>query len=80
MEVIRIGFGNIAMKNRIIAIVNPDTAPSKRLKERAKNENLLIDATNGKKTRSLIITDSNHILLSAINPETLLGRIEKGEK
>ncbi|MBZ4683168.1 MAG: extracellular matrix regulatory protein [Fusobacteriaceae bacterium] len=80
MSVIRIGFGNIAMKDRIIAIVNPDTAPSKRLKERAKNENLLIDATNGKKTRALIITDSNHVIMSAINPETLLGRIEKGEK
>lgn len=79
MKPVNIGFGNMVMENRIIAIVNPDTAPSKRLKDEAKIDNRLIDATSGRKTKTLIITDSNHVIMSAINPETIAARIEKGE-
>jgi hypothetical protein len=79
MKSIGIGFGNIVMSGRIIAVLTPDSAPSKRLKERAKAEDKLLDATNGKKTRSLIITDSDHVIMSAINSETIAARIEKGE-
>ena len=80
MKPIGIGFGNIVIDDRIIGIVNPDSASSKRLKEEAKTQNKLIDATYGRKTRALIITDSGHVVMSAINPETISSRIEKGEE
>lgn len=79
MKPINIGFNNTVMDIRIIAVINPDSAPSKRLKEEAKLQNRLIDATLGRKTKTLIITDSNHVIMSAINPETISARIEKGE-
>ena len=69
----------MVMDVRIIAVINPDSAPSKRLREEAKLQNRLIDATLGRKTKTLIITDSNHVIMSAINPETISARIEKGE-
>ena len=69
----------MVMDIRIIAVINPDSAPSKRLREEAKLQNRLIDATLGRKTKTLIITDSNHVIMSAINPETISARIEKGE-
>jgi extracellular matrix regulatory protein A len=75
MRPIGIGFGNIVIDERIIGIIGPDTAPSKRLKEEAKAQHKLIDATFGRKTRALIITDSGHIIMSAINPETISQRI-----
>ena len=75
MRPIGIGFGNIVIDERIIGIIDPDTAPSKRLKEEAKAQHKLIDATYGRKTRALIITDSGHIVMSAINPETISQRI-----
>ena len=79
MKPINIGFNNMVMDIRIIAVINPDSAPSKRLKEEAKLQNRLIDATLRRKTKTLIITDSNHVIMSAINPETISARIEKGE-
>ena len=79
MKPINIGFNNMVMDIRIIAVINPDSAPSKRLREEAKLQNRLIDATLGRKTKTLIITDSNHVIMSAINPETISARIEKGE-
>ncbi|WP_410208391.1 extracellular matrix/biofilm biosynthesis regulator RemA family protein [Fusobacterium sp.] len=80
MKPLNIGFGNMVMEGRIIAIINPDSAPSKRLRDEAKMQNRLIDATLGRKTKTLIVTDSNHVIMSAINPETISARIEKGEK
>lgn len=71
---INIGFGNTVVSARVVAIVTPGSAPMKRLREDAKNEQRLIDATHGRKTRAIIITDSNHIILSAIQPETLSQR------
>ena len=71
MKPVNIGFNNMVMDERIVAIINPDSAPSRRSREEAKLENRLIDATLGKKTKTLIITDSNHVIMSAINPETI---------
>ncbi len=73
-SLVNIGFGNTVVNARIVAIVTPSSAPMKRLREDAKNEQRLIDATHGRKTRAIIITDSNHIILSAIQPETLSQR------
>ena len=80
MKPLNIGFGNMVMEGRVIAIINPDSAPSKRLRDEAKQQNRLIDATLGRKTKTVIITDSNHVIMSAINPETISARIEKGDK
>lgn len=73
-RLINIGFGNTVVSNRVVAVVTPGSAPMKRLREEAKNGQRLIDATHGRKTRSIIIMDSNHIILSAVQPETLSQR------
>lgn len=75
LRLINIGFGNIVHANRIIAIVSPESAPIKRLIQDARENGLLIDATYGRRTRAVIITDSNHIILSSIQPETVANRI-----
>ncbi len=69
-----IGFGNIVQAQRIIAIVAPDAAPSKRIIADARERNLLIDATCGRKTRAVLVMDSAHIILSALQPETIAHR------
>lgn len=73
-SLINIGFGNTVVGNRVVAVVTPGSAPMKRMREEAKNNQRLIDATHGRKTRSIIIMDSNHLVLSAIQPETLSQR------
>ena len=73
---LNIGFGSTAVAERVVAIVSPNSAPMKRLKDEAKNEKRLIDATHGRRTRSMIIMDSNHIILSAIQAETISQRYE----
>ncbi|SFM62076.1 DUF370 domain-containing protein [Thermodesulforhabdus norvegica] len=75
IKVVNIGFGNSVVANRIVAIVSPSSAPMKRLKEDARKANRLIDATMGRKTRSIIITDSNHVILSGVQAETLAQRL-----
>ncbi|MGL6284038.1 MAG: DUF370 domain-containing protein [Microcoleaceae cyanobacterium] len=75
IKLINIGFGNIVAANRIVAIVNPDSAPIKRLIHQAEAEQLLIDATYGRKTRCVIITDSRHIILACVQPETIANRL-----
>ncbi|MDD2997454.1 MAG: DUF370 domain-containing protein [Erysipelotrichia bacterium] len=72
---LNIGFGNVVVADRIVAIVSPGSAPIKRLKEDAKEQGRLIDATYGRKTRAIIVTESNHVILSAINPETAAMRM-----
>ena len=74
MRLINIGFGNIVSGDRVIAIVSPDAAPIKRIVQDARDKGLLIDASCGRRTRSVIITDSDHIILSAIQTETIAGR------
>ena len=75
IKLINIGFGNIVLANRIIAIVSPDSAPIKRLVSEGRDKGIIIDATYGRRTRAVIITDSDYIVLSSIQPETIAGRI-----
>ncbi len=73
-NLLNIGFGGSVVADRIVAIVSPNSAPMKRLKDEAKDNNRLVDATHGRRTRSIIITDSNHVVLSAIQAETISQR------
>lgn len=75
MKLINIGFGNIVLADRILAIISPESAPIKRIIQDAKNNGKLVDATYGRRTRSVIITDTEIIILSSIQPETISNRI-----
>jgi regulator of extracellular matrix RemA (YlzA/DUF370 family) len=75
-KLVHVGFGNVVVANRIIAIIHPDSSPVKRLRDEARERGQLIDATQGRKTRAIILTDSNHVILSAIQPETIASRFE----
>jgi len=77
-ELVHIGFGNIIAMNRILAIGSPNSAPSKRTIQEGRNKGRLIDMTNGRRTKALIITDSGHIILAALAPETIAGRLQAG--
>jgi len=74
MQLINIGFGNIVCANRVVAIVSPESAPIKRIITDSRERGQLVDATYGRRTRAVIITDSSHIILSAIQPETVAHR------
>lgn len=76
MQLINVGFGNIVSANRIIAIVSPESAPIKRLVQEAKDQGRAIDATCGRRTRAVLIMDSDHVVLSAVQPETVAGRFD----
>jgi len=73
-RLINIGFGNILAANRIVAIISPDSAPVKRIIQEARERGTLIDATYGRRTRAVVITDSGHVVLSAVQPETVAHR------
>lgn len=75
IKLVNIGFGNIVSANRIIAIVSPESAPIKRIISEARDRSTLIDATYGRRTRAVIITDSEHVVLSAVQPETVANRL-----
>ena len=75
-RLVNIGFGNIVSADRLIAIVSPESAPIKRIIQEARESGRLIDATCGRRTRAVVITDSDHIILSAIQPETVANRID----
>ena len=77
MQLVNIGFGNIIAANKIVAIVSPDSAPIKRMVQDAKDAGTAIDATCGRKTRAVLIMDSGHIILAAVQPETVAGRLDK---
>ena len=77
MQLVNIGFGNIIAANKIVAIVSPDSAPIKRMVQDAKDAGTAIDATCGRKTRAVLIMDSGHIILAAVQPETVAGREDK---
>jgi len=72
---LNIGYGNLLVASRVVAVVSPQSAPMRRLRDEAGERGKLVDATQGRKTRSIIVTDSDHIVLSAVNPETLLSRL-----
>jgi hypothetical protein len=73
-NIVNIGYGNMVMATKVVAVLSPDSAPMRRLKDEAKERKMLIDATQGRKTRAIIITDSDHIILSAVQVETLMLR------
>jgi regulator of extracellular matrix RemA (YlzA/DUF370 family) len=72
---INIGFGNAVVAERVVVVITPASASGKRLRDEAKENNLLIDATHGRKTRAIIVMDSNHVILSAMQPETIANRL-----
>ena len=76
MKLVNIGFGNVVAAGRIVSIVSPDSSPIKRIIQDAKEKSTLIDATYGRRTRAVIITDSEHVILSAVQPETVAARAE----
>ncbi len=75
MQLINIGFGNMISSSRLLSIVSPDSAPIKRLVQEAKERGMLIDASYGRRTRSVIVMDTDHVILSAIQPETIANRL-----
>lgn len=79
-HVLNLGFGNFVLTTRIVAVVNPASSPMRRLREDARKDGRLIDATQGRKTRSLVITDSNHVILSAVQAETMRQRFQEEEE
>ena len=76
-KLLNLGFGNAVAARRVVAILNPQSAPMKRLREEARQAGRLVDATQGRRTRSIIITDSGHVVLSAIQPETMGHRFDQ---
>ena len=80
MKLINIGFGNMVSANRLVAIVSPESAPIKRIITDARERGSLIDATYGRRTRAVIITDSYHVILSAVQPETVANRLNDDDE
>lgn len=77
LRLINIGFGNYVLADRIVSIINPSSSPMRRLRDEARDDKRLIDATQGRKTRSILVTDSNHIILSAIQADTISQRFSQ---
>ena len=75
MRLINIGFGNMVSASRVIAIISPESAPVKRIIQEARENRVLVDATYGRRTRAVIITDSDHVILSSLQPETVANRL-----
>jgi len=80
VQLINIGFGNMVVAERIVAIVSPDSVPVKRLVQEAREQRRVVDATQGRRTRAVILTDSEHVILSAIQPETISGRVSSRQE
>ncbi len=78
IELVHIGFNNILVMNRVVAIASPNSAPTKRTIQEGRNKGLVVDMTNGRRTKAVIVTDSGHIILSALAPETIAGRLQAG--
>ena len=79
MKLINIGFGNMVSASRLVAIVSPESAPIKRIMQDAKEQGTLIDATYGRRTRAVILTDSDHVILAALQPEAVANRFNDRE-
>ena len=80
MKLINIGFGNVVAANRLVAVVSPDSAPIKRIVQESKQKGDLVDATYGRRCKAVLFTDSDHIILSAVSPETIANRIDEGDE
>ena len=79
LRMLNIGYGNVVASQRVVSVVSPQSAPMKRLREQAEKRGKLVDATQGRRTRSILILDTDHVVLSAVNPETILSRLASGE-
>ena len=80
-QLVNIGYGNMVMASKVVAVLSPESAPMRRIKDDAKERKMLLDATQGRKTTSIIITDSDHVILSAVQVETLMQRFSgRGEE
>lgn len=77
---LNVGYGNLVAAARVVAIVSPQSSPMRRLREEAGSRGKLVDATQGRRTRSILVTDSDHVILSAINPETIAARLEQRDE
>jgi len=80
LKLINIGFGNLVSAGRLVAVVSPESAPIKRLTQEARDRGILIDATYGRRTKAVLIMDNDHVVLSALSPEAIAGRVEGEEK
>ncbi len=80
MRLLNIGYGNVVVASRVVAVIGPSAAPIRRMREEAKERGKLVDATQGRKTRSVIITDSDHVVLSAVQAETIAARLSEAEE
>ena len=79
LRMLNIGYGNLVLADRVVAIVSPQSAPMRRLREEAAERGKLVDATQGRRTRSILVTDSDHVILSAVNPDTIATRLAEEE-
>jgi hypothetical protein len=78
-KLLNVGYGNMVMRARVVAVVSSQSSASRRLRDEAETRNLLVDATQGRRTRSILVMDTGHVVMSAVNPETVSARIEGGE-
>lgn len=76
MQLLNVGFGNTVMVERVIAVINTGSSPARKLKEAAKKQNKLVDVTEGRRTRSILVMDSNHVVLSSVQPDTINQRMQ----
>ena len=79
-KLLNVGYGNVITRHRVVAVVSSQSSASRRLRDDAEQRGLLVDATQGRRTRSMLVMDSGHIVMSAVNPETIAARIESGEE
>jgi hypothetical protein len=79
-KLLNVGYGNVVMRTRVVAVVSSQSAASRRLRNDAEQRGLLVDATQGRRTRSILVMDSGHVVMSAVNPETVAARLESGEE
>jgi extracellular matrix regulatory protein A len=75
LRMLNVGYGNLVVTSRVIAVISPQSSPMRRLREEASSRGKLVDATQGRRTRSILVTDSDHVILSALNPETIAARL-----
>jgi extracellular matrix regulatory protein A len=79
LRFVNVGYGNVVAAARVVAVVSPDSAPMKRLKDDARERGKLVDATQGRRTRSILVTDTDHVILSSLSAETIAERLESGK-
>jgi regulator of extracellular matrix RemA (YlzA/DUF370 family) len=79
-RLLNVGYGNVVVRQRVVAVVSSQSAASRRLRDDAEQRGRLVDATQGRRTRSILVMDSGHVVMSAVNPETVAARLESGEE